>query len=38
MDTILTIIFLIVMVGVGLRGLPFWAWVVLAHESKRRDR
>lgn len=37
MDILLTLVFLLVMVGVGLRGLPFWAWVHLVNESKRKD-
>lgn len=32
---LLTIVFLVVMVLIGMRGLPFYAWVVLAHESKK---
>ncbi|WAK43665.1 hypothetical protein [Cronobacter phage EspYZU12] len=38
MDILMTLIFLVVMIGIGMRGLPFWAWVVLVHESKRGRR
>ncbi|QXL90473.1 hypothetical protein [Salmonella phage NINP13076] len=34
----MTLLFLVVMIGIGMRGLPFWAWVILADESKRKRR